>query len=125
MLSNVILGTNDLAKAEVFYDALLVLIGARQAMKTDRSILWKPSDGGSGIAVCIPHDGQPATNGNGSMVGLKARTLSELNTVYETALRLGGTCEGPPGERRPGIHAADFRDLDQNKFGVFHVQAGA
>lgn len=125
MLTNVILGTNDLGKAEKFYDALLSLFGATQAMKNDRSILWKPRDGGSGIAVCTPHDGLLATNGNGSMVGLKASSLSELITIYETALKLGGTCEGPPGERKPGVHAAYFRDLDRNKFGVFYIQAAA
>jgi hypothetical protein len=125
MLTNVILGTNDLGKAEVFYDSLLALFDAKQAMKNDRSILWKPGNGGSGIAVCMPHDGQPATNGNGTMVGLKAGSLDVLAVIYETALRLGGTCDGPPGERKPGVHAAYFRDLDQNKFGVFYVHTGA
>jgi catechol 2,3-dioxygenase-like lactoylglutathione lyase family enzyme len=123
MLTNVILGTNDLLKAEAFYDALLALFGAKQTMKNERSILWKPINGSTGIAVCAPYDGQPATSGNGSMVGLKVESLDELNTVYETALRLGGTCEGPPGERRPGVYAAYFRDLDKNKFGVFFVGA--
>ncbi|WP_242101588.1 VOC family protein [Lysobacter sp. M2-1] len=122
MLTNVILGTNDLDRAEVFYDALLALFGARQVMKNDRSILWKPGDGGSGIAVCTPHDGQPATHGNGTMVGLRAGSLGELTRIYETALRLGGSCDGAPGERKPGVHAAYFRDPDKNKFGVFFVQ---
>ena len=123
MLTNVILGTNDLGKAEAFYDELLALFGATKVMKNERSILWKPGDGGSGIAVCTPFDGASATSGNGAMVGLKAKSLDELVTIYETALRLGGSCEGPPGERRSGVHAAYFRDLDRNKFGVFHVRA--
>lgn len=124
MLTNVVLGTNDLSKAEAFYDNLLALFGAQQVMKNARCILWKPGDGGSGIAVCTPYDAQLATSGNGAMVGLRADSMSKLVTIYETALRLGGTCEGPPGERRPGTHAAYFRDLDQNKFGVFYIHAG-
>jgi hypothetical protein len=123
MIRNVILGTNNLAKAEVFYDSLLLLFDATQVMRNERSILWKPKDGGVGIAICTPYNQQLATNGNGTMVGLQATSLEHLVTVYEAALRLGGTCEGPPGERRPGIHAAYFRDLDWNKFGIFYVQA--
>jgi len=125
MLTNIILGTNDLKRAETFYDSLLSLFGATQTMKNERSILWKSRDSDVGIAVCTPHDQQPATNGNGAMVGLRADSLDSLTSIHETALRLGGTCEGAPGERRPGVYAAYFRDLDRNKFGVFYVKAGA
>ncbi|TYT26713.1 VOC family protein [Luteimonas viscosa] len=124
MLANVVLGSNDLDRAAAFHDGLLALFGARQVMRNARSILWKPGDAGSGIAVCLPHDGQAATHGNGTMVGLKAGSTREVDLVHQTALRLGGTCEGPPGERRPDVYAAYFRDPDGNKFGVFHV-AGA
>jgi len=72
MLTNALLGTNDLDRAEQFYDRLLALFGATKTMRTERSILWKPADGGVGIAVCVPFDGAPATHGNGSMLGLPA-----------------------------------------------------
>jgi len=122
VLTNVLLGTNDLARAEAFYDTLLSLFGAKQVMKNERSILWKPADNGTGIALCTPYDGGPATNGNGAMVGLRASSFEELVNIYETALRLGGSCEGAPGQRRPGVHAAYFRDPDLNKFGVFFIE---
>lgn len=125
MLTNVLLGTNDLARSESFYDALLARLGAKQVMKNERSILWKSSDDGVGIAVCLPYDGGAATHGNGAMVGLKARSIEHLVDIYDTALRLGGSCEGAPGERRPGVHAAYFRDPDRNKFGIFFVVARA
>ncbi|MEH6534680.1 MAG: VOC family protein [Photobacterium frigidiphilum] len=121
MISNTILGTDDLEKSEAFYDSLLALFGAKQVMRNERSILWKSETSEVGIAVCIPHDGQGATNGNGSMVGLKAGSISEVEKIYETALALGGTCEGKPGERKPGVFAAYFRDPNKNKFGVFFV----
>lgn len=122
MLTNILLGTNDLARSEVFYDKLLGLLGAKQAMKNERSILWKSADNGVGIALCLPHNGAPATNGNGTMVGLKAGSFEELVNIHATALCLGGTCEGAPGERRPGVFAAYFRDPDLNKFGVFFIE---
>lgn len=121
MISNIILGTDDLEKSEVFYDSLLALFDAKQVMKSDRFILWKSEASEVGIAVCIPYDGQAATNGNGGMVGLKAGSISEVEIVYETALTLGGSCEGKPGERKPGVFAAYFRDPNENKFGVFFV----
>jgi len=122
VLTNVLLGTNNLARAEAFYDSLLSLLGAKQVMKNERCILWKPADDGVGIALCMPHNGAPATNGNGAMVGLRASSFEELVNIYETALRLGATCDGAPGERRPGVKAAYFRDPDLNKFGVFFVE---
>lgn len=125
MLTNVLLGTNDLVRAESFYDALLARFGAKQVMKNARSILWKSNDDTVGIAVCLPYDGGPATHGNGAMVGLKARSIEHLVDIHETALRLGGSCEGAPGERRPGVHAAYFRDPDRNKFGIFFVAGRA
>ncbi|MDX1756003.1 MAG: VOC family protein [Marinobacter sp.] len=122
MITNVIVGTNDLERAEHFYDALLARFDARQVMKTARSILWKSEGDGVGLAVCVPFDEQPAGPGNGSMIGLRARSQVHLISVYETALALGGSSEGEPGERRPGVMAAYFRDLDQNKFGVFYLE---
>jgi len=121
MVTNIILGTNDLAKAEQFYDSLLALFGAEQTIKNDSSILWKSESNSVGIAVCIPFDGLPASNGNGSMVGLKAESFDHLKNIYKTALILGGSCEGEPEEREPGVYAAYFRDLDHNKFGVFYL----
>ncbi|MRI34908.1 glyoxalase [Endozoicomonas sp. OPT23] len=123
MISNVLLGSNDLKKAEVFYDELLVIFDAKQTMNTEKAILWKSEDGSVGIAVCKPHDGLVATSGNGSMVGLKADSKEMAIAVYENAISLGESCGGAPGERRTGVFAAYFRDLDKNKFGIFYVSS--
>ena len=122
MVTNIILGTNDLVKAEQFYDALLFMFDAKQTIKNDRSILWKSENNSVGIAVCLPYDELPASSGNGCMVGLKAESVEHLKNVYQTALKLGGSCEGEPGERSPGVYAAYFRDPDHNKFGIFYIQ---
>lgn len=122
MITNIILGTNNLNQAETFYDSLLSLFGAKQTKRNERSILWKSEEKGVGIAICTPHNKDPATHGNGTMVGLSADSVEKVTQVYEKALELGGSCAGKPGERVPGIHAAYFRDLDQNKFGVFFLE---
>ena len=119
MVSNIVLGTNNLEQAEQFYDRLLTLFDAKQVMKNERSILWKSAGSDTGIAVCMPYDGNPASHGNGSMVGLKAKSVEQLENVYATALKQGGSCEGEPGERKPGVNAAYFRDPDGNKAAFF------
>ena len=123
MVSNILLGTNDLKKAEGFFDGVLALFGASQTMQNERSILWKTPDEKVGIAVCLPFDGEAANHGNGAMVGLTATSRDMVSAVYNKAIALGGQCEGEPGERRPGVFAAYFRDLDNNKFGIFFVDA--
>ena len=122
MISNVLLGTNNIEKSEIFYDEILAFFGAKQVMKNDNAILWKSNDCSVGIAICTPHDKLSASNGNGVMVGLKAETIEMVIRVYEAAIRLGGTCAGKPGERKAGVFAAYFRDLDQNKFGLFYIE---
>ncbi|UIP30637.1 VOC family protein [Photobacterium sp. TLY01] len=122
MISHVLLGTNDLPRAERFYDALLMLFGAKKTMKTERSVLWQTQNESVGIAIGPPHNGQTATSGNGSMIGLQANSPDMVTAIYQKALELGGTDAGEPGERKPGVFAAYFRDPDNNKLGVFFVQ---
>lgn len=45
MIGYVTLGTNDLTRAAVFYDALLSEIGAKRMMENDQFIAWSVSDG--------------------------------------------------------------------------------
>ena len=59
--------------------------------------------------VVKPFDEKSATVGNGVMIALGA------DAVYKAAIAAGGTCEGEPGERRPGLYVGYFRDLDGNK----------
>jgi predicted lactoylglutathione lyase len=120
MISHFNLGTNDLPRAEAFFDALLALMNGRQAFKNERTILYAFSEDGAKIAINTPHNGQPATAGNGSMVALGAADKAQVEAVHAKALELGGSCEGKPGGRMNDmLYAAYFRDLDGNKFGIF------
>ena len=120
MIGYVTLGTNDLARAAQFYDALLAEIGAKRAMQTDRVISWSTGQNGPSLGVIKPYDGKAATVGNGTMVALVVDSQQKVDALYKKALQLGGKDEGGPGLRMGTFYAAYFRDLDGNKVNVFH-----
>jgi predicted lactoylglutathione lyase len=119
MIGYVTLGTNDLARAAAFYDALLAELGGKRFMEFDRGIAWSAGENSPGIGLMKPFDGNPATVGNGVMVALAVDNTDAVNRVYQRALELGGTDEGAPGARMEGFYAGYFRDLDGNKLNVF------
>jgi predicted lactoylglutathione lyase len=71
------------------------------------------------VMVTRPHNGQPATFGNGGMLAIAVDSKEQVAALYAKALELGGTCEGEPGPRGPFGEFAYFRDLDGNKLAVF------
>ena len=116
MLAYATLGTNDLARAATFYDAVLAELGANRMMEEPGVfIAWGNSQEGAGLGITVPFDRQAATVGNGVMVALGATSREQVDRVHAKALAMGGTDEGAPGERFPGFYAAYFRDLDGNK----------
>jgi predicted lactoylglutathione lyase len=115
------LGTNDMARAARFYDALLGEFGAKRAMEMDRLIAWSAAPSGPMLCVIKPYDGKPATVGNGVMVALVASSKAQVDAVHRKALQLGGKDEGAPGPRGDGFYAGYFRDLDGNKLNAFFV----
>ena len=119
MIGYVTLGTNDLAKAAPFYDALAAELGVGRMMEYDTFIAWGTPGGPAGIGLTKPFDGNPATVGNGVMVALAARDTAQVQRLYDIALSHGGTDEGAPGDRGGGFYAGYFRDLDGNKLNAF------
>jgi catechol 2,3-dioxygenase-like lactoylglutathione lyase family enzyme len=113
-------GTNDLARAIEFYDALLGEFGAKQVMNNGRMVLYA-KEGGAMFGICKPFDEQPASNGNGSMVAFNMGDSESVQKIHARALELGATDEGQPGERMKGFYGAYFRDADGNKFCAFSM----
>ena len=114
-VSYMTVGSNRLEAAKAFYDALLGSIGMK-------GVYEHPSGGrlyrgkGTGLfGVLGPHDGEPACVGNGMMGGFDFESREAVDAFHAKAIELGGTCEGAPGERMPGVYFAYFRDLDGNK----------
>ena len=120
MIGYVTLGTNDIEKAAAFYDALLAEIGAKRFMEYEQFIAWSTAADQPAVSVSKPYDGNPATVGNGVMVALVVDSTEKVDTIYNKAIALGATCEGPPGLRMEGFYAGYFRDLDGNKLNVFN-----
>ena len=121
MIGYVTLGTNDIARAAGFYDALLESRGAKRLMDMETFILWGTSFEAPGLAVGKPFDGNPATVGNGVMVALQVDSQDAVKALHRKALELGGADEGAPGPRGDGFYAAYFRDLDGNKLNAFRM----
>ena len=119
MIGYVTLGTNDMARAGAFYDALLATIGAGRFMESDRVIAWAVSPTQPSLGVIKPYDGKPATAGNGTMVALVMDSPAKVDAFHRKALELGAKDEGAAGPRGDGFYAGYFRDLDGNKLNVF------
>ena len=124
MIGYVTVGTNDLERAAGFYDQLFALLGAGRFMQDDSFIAWASSSKAPGFSVSKPFDGNPATIGNGTMIALTVDSTEKVHAVYDKAIELGGTDEGPPGPRGEGFYAGYFRDLDGNKLNVFWADMG-
>lgn len=121
MIGYVTLGTNDLARAAAFYDALLAELGAKRLMDFGRGIAWGVSWDKASLGITTPFDGKAATVGNGVMVALACGSKEVVDRVHRKALELGATDEGPVGPRGEGFYAGYFRDLDGNKLNVFFM----
>ena len=87
----------------------------------ETAIAWGTPGGAAGIGLMRPHNGEPASVGNGVMVALEARDHAQVDRLHAAALANGGTCEGPPGPRGEdgGVYAAYFRDPDGNKLNAY------
>lgn len=120
MIGYVTLGTSDLDRAATFYDGVLAVMGARRLYKTDRMIAWGTGMDKPAVCATLPYDEQAPTTGNGVMIALQADSRAQVDAVYEKAIELGATCEGPPGPRgTSGFYGGYFRDLDGNKLNAF------
>lgn len=124
MIGYVMLGTNDMAKAAAFYDALLAELGAKRFMESDRFIAWSVQPDQPALSVCKPYDGNAASVGNGTMVALAAPDPAMVDKIHAAAIALGASDEGSPGPRGDGFYAGYFRDLDGNKLNAFCTTQG-
>ncbi len=120
MIGYVTIGTNDLARAGTFYDAIAKEAGAKRVMESDRYIGWG-SKGRAALLAISPFDGSPASVGNGNMPAIAVAERGQVDRIHALALSLGGKDEGAPGLRGETFYGAYFRDLDGNKLCVFKM----
>lgn len=115
-MSYFVVGTNQRKKAAEYYNSLFADQQWQMLHDGDRMTLWTGDE--FMFALADPFDGEPASVGNGSMVGFQFDNDDEVASLHARALELGGSDEGAPGIRS-GRFAAYVRDLDGNKLCFF------
>lgn len=118
MISNIMISTGNLTKAEVFFDALLGLFGAKKTIQNKSKILWKCRNDDVGLIVYQQDKQLPRYNADSSIVVLHANSPSEAAMIYQVALRLGATGKCEPTVGAINEHEASFFDSDNNKFSI-------
>jgi catechol 2,3-dioxygenase-like lactoylglutathione lyase family enzyme len=116
MIHHVSVGTNDLDRAQAFYDPVMSEIGLRLIKRTTRLI-------GYGLTEIVfsverPIDRAPARPGNGVHVAFHVGRRELVSSFHTAGLAHGGVDEGAPGTRRQydsNYYAAFLRDPDGNK----------
>jgi len=114
-------GSNDLAKAKAFYDALFGSAGVTPLFEHPSGGRVYGKDGNLFFVVLRAYDKKPATVGNGSMHTFRFDTRAEVDAFHAKALALGGADEGAPGERAPKFYMSYFGDIDGNKLCAFNL----
>tara|TARA_R110002073_G_scaffold18337_8_gene68081 strand:+ start:5619 stop:5978 length:360 start_codon:yes stop_codon:yes gene_type:complete len=115
-MSYFVVGTNNMEASTKFYDALFAQSDVQPALPQGRMTYWLGQE--FAFAVALPFNEEPATHGNGTMLGLDVGSTDEVSRLHKLAIELGGSCEGEPHQRGP-YFSAYVRDLDQNKLCLF------
>ena len=124
MFSHLMIGSNDLAAARKFYDAVLATVGVPEGDFNEeiQRIYYRTSDGT--FVVTKPVDGNPATVANGGTLGFKCKTPEQANAFHDAAVANGGvSIEDPPGWRNLGerkLYLAYVRDPSGHKLCATH-----
>ncbi len=118
MFSHMMVGTNDLDKSKIFYDALFKSLGGKEGFVDPKGrIIYRRN--GANFLVTKPIDGNPATVGNGGTIGFSVDSVEQAEAWHAAGLAAGGTAiEDAPGWREGPtmrLHLAYLRDPDGNK----------
>jgi catechol 2,3-dioxygenase-like lactoylglutathione lyase family enzyme len=118
MYSHNMVGSNDIARSKLFYDALFTATGGKPGVQDDKGRLIYMHNGGL-FLVGQPIDGEPATVGNGSTIGFAMETPEQADAWHAAGVANGGTSiEDAPGVREAAfgkLYLAYLRDPDGNK----------
>ena len=118
MFSHIMVGSNDIARAKKFYDALFTAMGAGPGTEDARGRLAYTHNGGR-FMVSKPIDGKPASHANGGTIGFALSGPEQVQAWHKAGVENGGTSiEDPPGIRQGAagqMYLAYLRDPDGHK----------
>ncbi|HYR68153.1 MAG TPA: VOC family protein [Reyranella sp.] len=121
MFSHVTVGSNDVAKAKGFYDALLKPLGLVRHADYPDGVGYSLTGGRPQLWIVSPLDKKAASVGNGITIGLEAPDRAAVDAAHKAAMSAGAKDEGAPGLRthyHPNYYGAYLRDPDGNKICV-------
>ena len=127
MFNHIMVGSNDVERSKLFYDAVLGTLGAGEPLRnkaaTGHTRLFYRHDGGT-FCVSEPINGESASFANGGTIGFKCNSPEQVREFHDTAVAHGGTSiEDAPGLRSSNLgsmHLAYVRDPDGNKLCAIH-----
>jgi catechol 2,3-dioxygenase-like lactoylglutathione lyase family enzyme len=123
MIDHLSLGVADLARAGVFYDAVLAPLGYVRLFSMRAVGYGPPGAKDEAFAILAARD-EARAPGSGCHVAFAAPDRQAVDSFHAAALRMGGVDEGAPGLRPQhgdGYYAAFVRDLDGYRLeAVFH-----
>ena len=123
MFSHMMVGSDDLDRAKVFYDAVFTAVGANPGIMDPKGRLIYLHNGAA-FLVTKPIDGEPCSHGNGMTIGFGMENPEQANAWHAAGAAAGGApIEDPPGWREnPNgrIYLAYLRDPDGNKLCALH-----
>jgi len=128
MFSHMTIGSNDIPRAKIFYDALFAAIGGKPG-STDPKGRAIYVHNGAILLVTTPIDGNTATVGNGGTIGFGMTSPAMADAWHKAGVENGGTAiEDAPGVRSGGampLYLAYLRDPDGNKLCALHRMPAA
>ena len=130
MLNHVMIGSNDIDRTRNFYNSVLSVLGAGDAMEhvneTGQTRLFYIHDG-STFSISEPVNGEPVSIANGSTIGFVCDSPEQVKEFHDIAVANGGiSVEDPPGPRDGTMglmHLCYFLDPDGHKICGIHRPA--
>jgi catechol 2,3-dioxygenase-like lactoylglutathione lyase family enzyme len=122
MFSHVMVGSSNLERSRLFYDAVFGALGVKPGVVDRHRVFWRSPSGSFGAT--LPINGEPQTHANGGTIGFTCDSPAQVDAWHAAGVQNGGTsCEDPPGIRQGAagqIYLAYMRDPDGNKLCAIH-----
>ena len=123
MIGYVMVGTNNLKNAIIFYDEVLEILNLTRKDTDEICAGYTQTNGDGSIEFYVtkPVNMKTATFGNGTQISFLVSSREIVDKFHEIGLKAGGTSEGSGGERPEGsgVYYSYIRDLDGNKICAF------